>query len=127
MRADPRVDDYINGLPGWQQAICREVRELLHAADPEVDETIKRSVQPYFTLRGNVAALLAAKAHVTVFLYDPLIDVPDGLVVLGTENASGRYVQIREGDAVPAAALQAIFAQIVAHNRAGGWRKLQKG
>jgi hypothetical protein len=36
-------------------------------------------------------------------------------------------VQIREGDAVPAAALQAIFAQIVAHNRAGGWRKLQKG
>jgi hypothetical protein len=127
VRADPRVDDYINGLPGWQQAICREVRELLHAADPEVDETIKRSVQPYFTLRGNVAALLAAKAHVTVFLYDPLIDVPDGLVVLGTENASGRYVQIREGDAVPAAALQAIFAQIVAHNRAGGWRKLQKG
>jgi hypothetical protein len=30
--ADPRVDTYINELPGWQQAICREVRRLVHAA-----------------------------------------------------------------------------------------------
>jgi len=34
--ADPRVDDYITALPGWQQAICREVRYLVHAADGEV-------------------------------------------------------------------------------------------
>ena len=27
--ADPRVDDYIGKLPEWQQAICREVRELV--------------------------------------------------------------------------------------------------
>ncbi len=34
--ADPRVDAYIAALPAWQQAICREVRVLIHAADPEV-------------------------------------------------------------------------------------------
>jgi hypothetical protein len=28
--ADPRVDAYIDALPGWQQAICREVRDLVH-------------------------------------------------------------------------------------------------
>src|SRR4051812_13663789 len=44
---EPRVDDYINGLPAWQQKICQEVRELVHAADPEVEETIKRTRQPY--------------------------------------------------------------------------------
>ena len=34
---DPRVDAYIDAsLPGWQQDICRQVRELVHAADPEV-------------------------------------------------------------------------------------------
>src|SRR5215210_8963206 len=38
---DPRVDEYIDALPGWQRAICHEVRELVHAADPEVQETIK--------------------------------------------------------------------------------------
>src|SRR5436309_6025240 len=52
---DPRVDDYINALPAWQQAICREVRDIVHGADPEVVETIKRTVQPYFVLDGNVA------------------------------------------------------------------------
>ena len=55
---DPRVDHYIDALPDWQQSICREVRELVHAADPEVAETIKRTVQPYFVLDGNVCALL---------------------------------------------------------------------
>ena len=44
--ADPRVDAYIDALPAWQQAICREVRELVHAADPSVRETIKRTTQP---------------------------------------------------------------------------------
>jgi hypothetical protein len=68
--ADPRVDAYINALPDWQQAICRQVRELVHAADPEVTETIKRTRQPYFVLEGNICALLAAKDHVNVFLYD---------------------------------------------------------
>ena len=46
----PRVDVYIDALPEWQQAICREVRDLVHATDPEVTETIKRTNHPYFVL-----------------------------------------------------------------------------
>ena len=64
-QADPRVDAYISGLPEWQQRICQEVRELVHEADPEVEETIKRTVQPYFVLQGNIAALQSTKDHVT--------------------------------------------------------------
>ncbi len=52
-KTDPRVDDYINSLPNWQQGICRRVRDLVHAADPDVTETIKRANRPYFTLRGQ--------------------------------------------------------------------------
>ena len=48
--ADPRADAYIDALPDWQQAICREVRDLVHAADHEVAETIKRTNRPYFVL-----------------------------------------------------------------------------
>ena len=62
--ADPRVDAYIDALPIWQLEICREVRELIHAADPGVTETIKRTNRPYFVLHGNICALLAAKDHV---------------------------------------------------------------
>jgi hypothetical protein len=125
-RADPRVDAYIDGLPGWQQAICREVRELVHSVDPEVVETIKRTRQPYFVLDGNICALLAAKDHVNVFLYDgAIVPDPDGIITAGHDNKTARTVSFREGEKVKARALKGMFAQIVANNRAGGWRKLK--
>jgi hypothetical protein len=123
---DPRVDAYIEALPEWQQAICHEVRDLVHATDPDVVETIKRTVQPYFVLDGNIAALLAARDHVNVFLYDPLVSDPAGIITAGHGNETGRQISIREGDRINKRALTAMFREIVAHNRAGGWRKLQR-
>lgn len=123
---DPRVDAYIDALPDWQQAICHQVRDLVHGADPDVVETIKRTVQPYFVLEGNVAALLAAKDHVTVFLYDGgLAPDPEGIITGGHGNQTGRMIAIRRGEAINEAALTAIFRAIIADNRAGGWRKLK--
>jgi hypothetical protein len=122
--ADSRVDDYIDALPGWQQEICREVREIVHEADPEVIETIKRSVQPYFVLDGNIAALLAAKDHVNVFLYDPTVQDPEAIITHGHGNATGRQISIHHGEPINRSALLEIFRQIIANNRAGGWRKL---
>ena len=125
--ADPRVDAYIDGLPDWQQAICREVRELVHAADPEVAETIKFGNRPYFVLEGNICALLAARDHVNVFLYDgAIVPDPEGIITGGHGNQTARTVAVRRGGAVNAAALGAMFRQIIANNRAGGWRKLKR-
>jgi hypothetical protein len=125
--ADQRVEAYIDALPGWQQAICRQVRELVHAADPEVSETIKRTRQPYFVLQGNICALLAATDHVSVFLYDGgIVPDPAGIITAGHDNKTARTVAIREGEAVNAPALSAMFQQIIASNRAGGWRKLKR-
>jgi hypothetical protein len=123
---DPRVDAYIDGLPPWQQAICQRVRDLVHAADPEVQETIKRRVQPYFVLEGNICALLATKDHVNVFLYDGAI-VPDPARIItgGHENKTARTVAIYENEGINDSALAAMFGQIIANNRAGGWRKLK--
>ena len=126
--ADPRVDAYIDALPGWQQAICRQVRDLVHAADPEVAETIKRTRQPYFVLDGNICALLATKDHVNVFLYDGgIVPDPEGIITGGHENKTGRTVAIYRDEAVNEPALATMFRQIVANNRAGGWRKLKTG
>ena len=125
-RKDPRVDKYIDGLPAWQQAICREVRVIVHEADPEVVETIKRTVQPYFVLDGNICALLATKDHVNVFLYDPTVSDPAGIITAGHGNATGRQIAIYPGEAINRPALLAMFREIVANNRAGGWRKLTR-
>jgi hypothetical protein len=124
--ADPRVDAYIEALPAWQQAVCREVRALVHAADPDVIETIKRTNRPYFVLQGNVCALLAAKDHVNVFLYDgAIVPDPEGIITAGHDNKTARTVAVRQNQAINAPALTTMFKHIIANNRAGGWRTLK--
>ena len=124
---DPRVDDYIDALPQWQQAICREVRELVHAADPEVEETIKFRDRPYFVLQGNVCALLAAKHHVNVFLYDgAIVPDPEGIITGGHDNTTARTVAVRQGERIKARALAAMLREIIANTRAGGWRAIMR-
>jgi hypothetical protein len=124
---DPRVDVYIKALPEWQQAICRRVRTLAHAADPELMETIKRTRQPYFVLKGNVCALLAARNWVNVFLYDgAIVPDPHGIITSGHDNKTARTIAFRQGETINAPALTAMLRQIIANNRAGGWRKLKK-
>ena len=81
--ADPRVDEYIDALPDWQQAVRRRLRELIHAADPELMES------------G------------------------------GQGNKTARMIAFYRGDTINEPALTAMLEQIVANNRAGGWRKLR--
>ncbi len=121
----PGVDAYIEQLPRWQQDICRQLRAIVHAADPDIEETIKRSVQPYFVLHGNVCALLATKDHVNLFVYDPTVADPEGIINQGHGNATARAIQIYEGDTINQPALLAMLQAVVARNRAGGWRRLK--
>ena len=124
--ADPRVDAYIDALPTWQQAICREVRDLIHAADPDITETIKRTNRPYFVLEGNICALLAAKDHVNIFVYDPIAPDPQGIINQGQGNQTARAIQVRRDEALNKQAFLTLIQAVVANNRAGGWRKVQR-
>ena len=123
---DPRVDAYLAPLPDWQREILARVRDLVHEADPAVEETIKRTVQPYFVLDGNICAFLAAKDHVNLFVHDgAIVPDPDGLITAGHDNDTARTIGFRRGDEINAPALLVFFRQIIANNRAGGWRKLK--
>jgi hypothetical protein len=123
---DPRVDTYLAGLPDWQRDILSQVRDIVHEADPDVEETIKRTVQPYFVLDGNICAFLAAKDHVNVFLYDgAIVPDPEGIITAGHDNQTARAIGLHRDDKVNERALLAMFRQIIANNRAGGWRKLK--
>ncbi|MEN2736781.1 DUF1801 domain-containing protein [Microbacterium sp. X-17] len=122
---DPRVDAYLAPLPAWQREVFGELRDILHEADPAMEETIKRSVQPYFVLDGAVAAFLAAKDHVNLFVYDGgIVPDPAGLITAGHDNATARTIGFREGDPIDREALLAFLRRLIADNRAGGWRKL---
>jgi hypothetical protein len=123
---DRRVDDYIKSLPGWQQEVCRQVRDLVHAADAEVSETIKRSKLPYFILDGNICSLLGAQGHINIFVYDPIAPDPEGIINQGQGNSTARAIQVYEGEPIKKRALLNLFRAVIANNRAGGWRHLQR-
>ena len=124
-RSDPRVDTYIKTLPPWQQKVCHQVRDLVHVADADVGETIKRTKLPYFTLDGNICALMGAKDHVNIFIYDPIAPDPENIINQGQGNSSARSIQVYEGETIKKRALLNLFKAVIANNRAGGWRRLK--
>lgn len=123
---DSRIDDYISTLPEWQKIICQKVRDIAHEADPELEETVKRTDRPYFVLNGNVCALQAAKSHVNIFIYDPIAPDPTGLINQGHDNKTARAIQVYQNDSINWQALQKLLKAVIANNRAGGWRSLKK-
>ncbi len=118
------VDDYIKQLPLWQQSVCGQVRGLIHQADPNIEEVIKRRVQPYFVHAGNVAALQATKDHVNVFIYDPIAPDPESIINQGQGNSTARAIQIYENDILKEAAFIDLIKAVVKNNEVGGWRKV---
>ncbi len=121
-----QVDSFINALPDWQKDICTKVRWLIHEAEPDVQETIKRGDRPYFTLEGNVCAFQATKDHINVFIYDPIAPDPAGIINQGQGNATARSIQIYEHDELNAEAFKVLIKAVASNNRAGGWRKLSQ-
>jgi len=89
-----------------------------------VQEEIKRRIYPYFTLQGNIIALMGTKDHVNVFIYDPIAPDPQGIINAGQGNKTGRGIQIYQGDPINEPALLNLLKAVIANNRAGGWRKL---
>lgn len=62
-RTDPRVDAYIAAAAPFAQPLLAHLREQVHAACPDVAETIKWGM-PFFQLNGKTLAHMAAfKAH----------------------------------------------------------------
>ena len=51
---------------------------------------------------------------------------PEGIITAGHDNKTARTVAVRQGETLNAAALSAMLKQIIANNRAGGWRKLKR-
>jgi hypothetical protein len=123
---DPRVDEFIAALTPWQRDCSARIRELIHDAVPEIEETIKRTSWPFFVLDGNVCAFQSTKDHLNVLIYDPIVADPHGLINQGLENKTARAIQIYADDVLDDDAFKALIRAVAANNRAGGWRKISQ-
>ena len=79
MHTDPRVDAYIARQPAFAVPILSHLRETVHAACPDCEETLKWGA-PHFMYRGEMLAGMAAfKAHATFGFWR-------GSLVVGEDN-----------------------------------------
>ena len=62
MSRDPKVDAYIAKAPEYARPILRYVRDVVHSAVPDVEETIKWGA-PHFDYKGIMIGMAAFKAH----------------------------------------------------------------
>ena len=61
-KRDPRVDAYITKSADFAKPILTHLRDVVHAACPPVEETLKWSV-PAFMYKGNLCGMAAFKHH----------------------------------------------------------------
>lgn len=59
---DPRVDAYIKKSAAFAQPILAHIRQLVHKACPEVEESIKWGF-PHFNYKGILCSMAAFKQH----------------------------------------------------------------
>ena len=63
---DPRIDRYIARSADFAQPILTHLRQVVHTACPEVEETIKWRM-PHFLYRGSILCEMAAFKHHVAF------------------------------------------------------------
>src|SRR5215210_5052219 len=74
---DPRFDQYIGKAPEFARPILAHLREVVHQACPEVEETMKWST-PHFTWRGMLCHMAAFKQHCAFGFWKGALVVGDG-------------------------------------------------
>jgi hypothetical protein len=63
-RTDPRIDAYIRRAAPFAQPILTRIREVVHTACPDVEETLKWR-HPAFMYKGMLGSFAAFKEHAT--------------------------------------------------------------
>lgn len=65
MKTDPRIDAYIDRQAEFAKPILRHLREVVHAACPDCEETLKWSMPSFMYKKEILAGMAAFKQHAT--------------------------------------------------------------
>lgn len=95
---DKRIDAYIEKSPDFAKPILAHLRELVHEACPDVEETMKWS-SPFFDYKGALCNMAAFKAHCSFgFWKTALLADPKGYLKKddGSAGAFGRITSLED-------------------------------
>jgi uncharacterized protein YdeI (YjbR/CyaY-like superfamily) len=92
---DKRIDAYIEKKADFAKPILKHLREIVHKACPDAEETIKWGM-PFFDYKGSVLCAMAAfKEHCSfTFWKAKLMKDPEGILQVAERHAMGNFDRI---------------------------------
>jgi hypothetical protein len=113
------IDALIAKHPDWRGERLAELRALIRAVDPAIEETWKWMGSPVWELGGILCVGNIFKKKVQIlFMYGASLPDPAGIFNAELNGNQRRGIDFFEGDAVPAAAFQDIVRAAIARNQA---------
>ncbi len=126
--AAARIDAKIKAMQeagDWRGSTLAKVREILHAADPEIVEEWKwvKPTSPGTPVFSHGGIVCTGETHKSVvkmtFAKGAALPDPSGLFNSSLEGNVRRAIDIREGEKIDAAALKKLIRAAVALNLQG--------
>ncbi len=94
LNKDPRIDLYISRSADFAKPILIHIRELVHKACPDVEETIKWGF-PHFEYKGPLCDMAAFKQHCSFGFWKAALMKDKTLIANAkSESAMGHYGKI---------------------------------
>ena len=98
-RKDPRVDAYIAKAQPFARPILTHIRKTVHAACPDVEETMKWSF-PHFDYKGMLCSMASFKAHCAFGFWKAALLKDSGIPAKSAE-AMGQFGRITSVSELP--------------------------
>jgi uncharacterized protein YdeI (YjbR/CyaY-like superfamily) len=115
-KKDPRIDEFIETAPEFARPILSRIRKLIHAACPDVTETIKWS-SPFYEYKGILVATPSFKRHCALIFWKGRLLFKD---LPASENPRKRLRHITSASELPVdRVLTGYIKQAVALNETG--------
>ena len=113
------IDGKIAELGGWRGETLARMRELIHAADPDVVEEWKWMGTPVWSHDGIICTGESYKNIIKLtFMKGATLKDPAHLFNSSLEGNARRAIDIHEGDAIDESAFKALVRQAVELNGA---------
>jgi len=99
-KRDERIDAYIVKSADFARPILTHLRELVHAACPEIEETWKWSF-PHFDYKGTVCSMAAFKQHCAFGFWKASLMTDPQKILIVSREAMGQMGQIKSPEDLP--------------------------
>lgn len=101
MNKDRRIDDYIAKSENFAKPILKYLRDIVHRACPDINETMKWSF-PHFDYKGMMCGMASFKEHCTFGFWKASLMKDNHKVFIKGENAGmGNFGKIKDIQDLP--------------------------